>query len=158
MSGISIVNSSVDIQFEDEQTYMLDIRQKHPQCGLCSLSSHLQIVCDYSSQVNPQTHCRQHHQGKQVLFLDHELNVSIQQLLQGIKVDITSKRYSVGAHGSGRTWYWCNMSVVTRRNLAVSDIYISIFSQNAPYSLFALLCRYSRSQASHRYISRSAAP
>ena len=44
-------------------------------------------------------------------------------------VDITSKRYSVGARLSGRT----------------TD------------GLYVLLCRYIRSQATHRYISRSAA-
>ena len=36
----------------------------------------------------------------------------------------------------------CNTSVVTRRHLAVSDIYMSFFGQNAPYSLYITLCRY----------------
>ena len=49
-------------------------------------------------------------------------------------------------------------SVITHRNLAVSNIYISVFGQNAPYSLYVLFCRYILSQATHRYISRSAAP
>ena len=57
---------------------------------------------------------------------------------------------ALGASGSGRTQYWCNRSVVTRRNLAVSDIYASIFGKNAPYSSYILLCRYSQSLATHR--------
>ena len=40
----------------------------------------------------------------------------------------------VGAHGSGRTRYCCNRSVVTRRNRAVSDMYKSLFGKNAPYT------------------------
>ena len=48
-------------------------------------------------------------------------------------------------------------AVITRCNLAVSDIYTSVFGKDAPDSLYLLLCRYIRSQATHRYISRSAA-
>ena len=40
---------------------------------------------------------------------------------------ITSKRYSVGARRFGRMQYWCNMSVITCCNLAVS-ITISVSS------------------------------
>ena len=63
----------------------------------------------------------------------------------------TSERYSVGARLSGRT------IVITRCNLAVSDLYMSVFGKDTPDSLYVLLCRYIRSQATHRYISRSAA-
>ena len=45
----------------------------------------------------------------------------------------TSKRYSVGARLSGRTRYWSNRSVITRCNLAVSGLYISVFGKNATY-------------------------
>ena len=34
---------------------------------------------------------------------------------------------------------------------------MSVFGKDAPDSLYELLCRYIRSQATHRYISRSAA-
>ena len=36
----------------------------------------------------------------------------------------TCKRYSIGACLSGCTRYWCNRSVITRCNLAVSDMYV----------------------------------
>ena len=45
----------------------------------------------------------------------------------------TSKRYSVGARLSGRT------TVITRCNLAVSDMYMSVFGKNATDSLYVLL-------------------
>ena len=48
-------------------------------------------------------------------------------------------------------------AVITRSNLAVSDMYMSVFGKDATDSLYLLLCRYIRSQATHRYISRSAA-
>ena len=48
-------------------------------------------------------------------------------------------------------------AVITRSNLAVSDIYMSVFGKDATDSLYLLLCRYIRSQVTHRYISRSAA-
>ena len=70
---------------------------------------------------------------------------------------ITSKCYSVGARLSGRTRYWCNRSVIKRCNLPVSDMYMNVFGKDAPDSLYVLLCRYIRSQATHKYISRSAA-
>ena len=58
-----------------------------------------------------------------------------------------SKGYNVGrANPAAR----CNRSVITRRNLAVSDIYMSVFGKYARHSLFVLSCRYSRSQATHR--------
>ena len=47
--------------------------------------------------------------------------------------------------------------VIARSNLAVSDMYMSVFGENATDSLYLMLCRYIRSQATHRYISRSAA-
>ena len=50
---------------------------------------------------------------------------------------ITSKRYSIGTRLSGCTRYW--------------------FGKDAPDSLYILLCRYIQSQATHRYVSRSAA-
>ena len=73
-----------------------------------------------------------------------------------LPIAYTSKRYSVGARLSGRTRYWCNKSVITRCNLAVSDMYMSVFGKDASDSLYVLLCRYIRSQATYRYISRSA--
>ena len=36
---------------------------------------------------------------------------------------------------SGHTRYWCNRSVITRCNLAVSDMYMSVFGKDAPDSL-----------------------
>ena len=48
-------------------------------------------------------------------------------------------------------------AVITRCNLAVSNIYTSFFGKDALDSLYVLLCRYIRSQATHKYISRSAA-
>ena len=58
---------------------------------------------------------------------------------------VTSEQYSDGARLSGRTRYWCNRSVITR-NLAVSDMYRSVFGKDAPDSLYVLLCRYIQSQ------------
>ena len=47
--------------------------------------------------------------------------------------------------------------IKTRSNLAVSDMYMSVFGKDATDSLYLLLCRYIRSQVTHRYVSRSAA-
>ena len=55
-----------------------------------------------------------------------------------IYITYTSKRYSVGARLSGRTRYCCNRSVITRCNLAVSDMYMSVFGKDAPDSLYVL--------------------
>ena len=46
----------------------------------------------------------------------------------------TSKRYSVGARLTGRA-----QLIITRSNLAVSDIYMSVFGKDAPDSLYVLL-------------------
>ena len=39
------------------------------------------------------------------------------------------------------SYHLCNRSVITRRNLAVSDIYMSVFGKDAPYNLHVQLCR-----------------
>ena len=43
--------------------------------------------------------------------------------------------------------------IKTRSNLAVSDMYMSVFGKDATDSLYLLLCRYIRSQVTHRYVS-----
>ena len=44
---------------------------------------------------------------------------------------ITNERYSIGARGTSRTRYWCNMSVVTRQYL------ISISASSAKTNFIA---------------------
>ena len=52
---------------------------------------------------------------------------------------------------------WNRTTVITRCNLVISDMYMSVFGKDAPDNLYVLHCRYIRSQATHRYIRRSAA-
>ena len=70
--------------------------------------------------------------GGIVIRLVHLVNIYFHVLQSLVH---TSKRYSVGARLSVRTWYWCNMSVITPCNLAVSDMYMSVFGKGAPDSL-----------------------